>query len=166
MPLSKTEATDRALLRHYLPRERFVFNSRPDWLKYPPTNRNLELDIFLPDRNIAIEISGVQHGRHIPGLQPTFQDFVIQMARDTFKAEACKHGGVTLYTLTSFQLLQRNFEPFIRQFMTESEWRRTTPPLHLYRQAEKLTRMKVARRSRRTSGRVTLLQRMWRLLGR
>ena len=164
MPLSKTEATARALLRHYLPREQFVYNSRPDWLKYPPTNRNLELDILMPDRNVAIEVDGAQHGRHIPGFQPTFLDFVVQQRRDMYKLEACALRGMTLYKLTSFDLTQRRFEPFIRQFLTESEWRRTSPPLHLYRQAEKLSRMKVIKRRRRKPGLLPLLQRTWKRL--
>lgn len=149
--MAKTEQLARALLRHYLPRERFLYNLRPDWLRYPPIGRNLELDIFLPGRIIAIEVQGVQHGRHIAGLQPTFTDFLVQQRRDAYKREAYQLQGVALYTLTSFHLLQRNLEPFIRQFMTESEWRNTTPPLNLYRQAEQLIRMKVVRPRRRSA---------------
>ena len=163
MPLSKPESTARALLRHYLPRERFVFNSRPDWLKYPPTGRNLELDIFLPARSVAIEVDGAQHGRHIPGLQSTFSDFVTQQSRDMYKLEACAHRHVALYKLTSFDLTQRRFEPFIRNLLTEAEWQRVTPPLHLYRQAEMVTRMKVVTvRTRRMRNR-TIWQRLIRL---
>jgi hypothetical protein len=160
MPLSKTESVARALLRHYLPRERFQYNVRPDWLKYPPTGRNLELDIYLPERHIAIEIDGVQHGRYIAGMQKDFTYFITQQRRDMFKLEACQHRGVTLYRLTSFDLTQRRFEPFIRQLMTESEWRRTTPPLHLYKQAEKLSRMKAVKSKRPKPG---LLKRLLRL---
>lgn len=126
---SRTESVARALLRHYVPRERFVYNSRPDWLRYPPTGWNLELDILLPDRNIAIEVDGVQHGRHIPGLQKTFEDLVMQQRRNIYKLEACKHRGIPLYKLTSSDLIQRRFEPFIRSLVAESEWRRATPPL-------------------------------------
>ena len=161
MPLSKTAAAARALLRHYLPRERFVYNSRPDWLKYPPTGRNLELDILLPDRNVAIEVDGVQHGRYIKGMQRDFADFVIQQSRDMYKLEACRHQGITLYKLTSFQLLQQHFEPFIRSLLTEAEWRHISPPLYLYRKAETLSRMKVVKRGRRKSGLLPLLQRTW-----
>ncbi len=157
MPTSRTESIARALLRHYLPRERFLYNIRPSWLRYPPTGRNLELDILLPDRNVAIEVDGVQHGRYIEGMQRSFQDFVVQQSRDMYKIEACARQGVNLHKLTSFDLTQRRFEPFIRSLLTEAEWRRTTPPLHLYRQAETLTRMKVVKRGRRKPG-------LWQLL--
>lgn len=142
---SRTECVARALLRHYLPRERFAYNSRPDCLHYPPTGRNLELDILLPDRIIAIEVDGVQHGRYIKGMQRSFQDFVDQQRRDMHELEACKQRGTTPYKLTSFQLLQRNFEPFIRQLLAEAEWRRTSPPPRLYRDAERLTRRRVVK---------------------
>lgn len=161
---SQTEQLLRDLLHHYLPHYRQVHNVRPDWLRYPPTERNLELDIFMPEPNLAWEADGSQHGRFIPGLQKNFADFVIQQSRDSYKIEACKIRGVTLYKLTSFDMTQRRFEPFIRWFVTESEWRRITPPLHLYAQAEKLSRMKVVKRRYRKPGLWPLLQRTWKRL--
>ena len=158
----RTEQVARALLRHYLPRERFVYSSRPDWLKYPPTGRNLELDILLPDRNFAIEVNDAQHGRHILGLQRNLQDFLVQQHRDAYKADACRLRGISLYTLTSFDLTQRRFELFIRQFVAESEWRRTTLPLRLYGQAEKLTWMKVVKA--KAQRRHSMIQRLLRLV--
>jgi len=38
-----------------------IVNYRPDWLKNPNTNRNLEIDIFFPIAKIAIEYNGIQH---------------------------------------------------------------------------------------------------------
>ena len=166
MLLSKTEFVARSLLRHYLPRERFRYNVRPDWLKYPPTGRNLELDILLPDRNIAIEVQGIQHGRYIEGMQREFKDFVVQQRRDAYKMEACKQRGITLYSLTSFDLTQRRFEPFVRPLLTEAEWRRITPPLYLYRQAEKLSSMRAVKIRYRKPGLIPLLQRAYRRLAR
>ncbi len=159
---SHTEQLLRDLLRHYLPDYQQVHNIRPEWLSYPPTGRNLEIDIFMPEANIAWEADGSQHGRFIPGLQRTFADFVVQQRRDMHKQEACKLNGITPYKLTSFDMTRVRFEPLIRQLVTESEWRRITPPLHLYRKAEKLSRMKVVRKRYRKPGLWPLLQRTWR----
>jgi hypothetical protein len=116
--------------------------------------------MYLPDRGIAIEIDGIQHGRFTKGLQRDFNAFTDQQAKDMHKIEVCRQRGITLYKLTSFQLTQRAFEPFIRTLLTESQWRTTPPPLHLYRQAETLSRMKVVKRPYRKPGLWPIIKRM------
>src|SRR5665811_1589246 len=104
---SQTEQLARNLLYHYQPRLRQVHGFRPDWLKNPVTGRNLEIDIWLPDIQVGIEIQGVQHGRPTKGLQRDFAAFEKQQRHDMLKIELAKQHGVTLYQLTSFDLTER-----------------------------------------------------------
>ena len=42
-------------------RTKIIQNYRPDWLKNPRTQRNLEIDIYLPEFKIGIEYQGGFH---------------------------------------------------------------------------------------------------------
>lgn len=164
MPLSKTEATARALLAHYFPRERFIYNIRPSWLINPKTGRRLELDIYCPDRKLAIEIDGIQHGRYIPGMHRDFEGFTDQQARDMHKIEACKAQGITLYKLTIFDMNLHRFPPFADRISKTHGLtlnRYAGYPHHLFKQADKLSRAKFKVRPYRKPGLWPLLQRMF-----
>ena len=43
---------------------------RPDWLKYPKTNKNLELDMYNAELKLACEYDGVQHTKFVPLFHP------------------------------------------------------------------------------------------------
>jgi hypothetical protein len=165
MPLSRTEYIARTLLRHYLPRERFLYGLRPDWLKNPETGHNLEIDIWMPERGIGFEINGSQHGRPIKGLQRDFAAFERQQRHDMLKYERCKERGYTLYSLTIFDLTQRRFEPFVKAFMAQhglgNQFRLTSPPPHLFAEAERLSQARVIKRRLRKPGLWPMLKRVF-----
>ncbi len=156
--LSKTEAVARGLLRHYLPDVRQHHNIRPTTRKGAKAYQiaqakrfgfdldNLEGDIYLEDFRTIVEISGIQHGRPVKFFHRKPDDFENQLERDRRKVELCRAQGIELYRLTAHQLVQREFEPFIRDLMKRhnryEHYRRTTPPRVLYVQAEKLSRQK------------------------
>jgi hypothetical protein len=52
----------------------------------------MELDIFIPDLNLALEYQGEQHYQNIF----RFSEQKIQMERDREKKQACKQSGITL----------------------------------------------------------------------
>ena len=78
-----------------------IYNYRPDFLKNPKTNRNLELDIYFPEQKIAFEING------------GFHKLRMQKLRDKFKQEKCIEEGIKLYTVFNLgyltMILQRDF---------------------------------------------------------
>ena len=80
---------------------------------------------------MAIEADGIQHGRHIAGMQKDFATFERQQDKNLWKLEEYRRRGITLYKLTTFDLTQPRFEPFIRDLMKQHGWyeqfRRTTP---------------------------------------
>lgn len=68
---------------------------RPDFLRYPKTGKNLELDGYNPEYQIAFEYQGVQHRKYSPGLfHETYEDFVQQQNRDAFKKKRCIEEGI------------------------------------------------------------------------
>jgi len=79
------------------------FNSvRPDFLKNPETNRNLELDMYCEEMNVAFEYNGCQHYHFIPGgfFHPRGEiDFKNQQKRDRFKEIKCKEAGIKLFVV-------------------------------------------------------------------
>ena len=60
--LSIWENALRKYLKLLYPYNNFYYNIRPDWLKWSSW-RNLELDIYCPEKNEAWEFQGVQHYR-------------------------------------------------------------------------------------------------------
>jgi hypothetical protein len=67
---------------------------RPDFLKYPKTGKNLELDGYSKDYNLAFEYQGVQHRKFCPLFHQTYQDFVDQLERDEYKKRRCEQLGI------------------------------------------------------------------------
>jgi hypothetical protein len=69
---------------------------RPDFLKYPKTGKNLELDVFNQDLMLALEYDGVHHRKYTEFFHKSEQDFIEQQERDRYKDEKCKELGITL----------------------------------------------------------------------
>jgi len=72
------------LNKKVLPGVKCIRNIRPDWLKNPGTGRNLELDIYYPELNLAFEFGGKTH------LQYT------QQRRDATKRRLAGKRGITI----------------------------------------------------------------------
>lgn len=83
--LSPGEREMKMILDKILPKEIFIDNFRPDWLKNPNTNRNLELDRYYPNLKIGFEYNGLQHRKKIDAEQ---------WERDKIKKSLCAKAGV------------------------------------------------------------------------
>lgn len=101
------ELLARESLKFLLPEYKSIYNHRPDWLKFPETGHNLELDVFYPELNFAVEINGKQHRLRY------------QRKKDQFKWETCRDRGVVLMVINNKQRLKK-----IR-FLLESYLRNT-----------------------------------------
>ena len=81
---------------------------RPDFLKNPVTNRNLELDCYNEDLKIAVEVQGRQHYDYSFGMHTNKQDYNSQQYRDHIKRELCAKNGIKLievpYTVSQLEL--------------------------------------------------------------
>jgi hypothetical protein len=69
---------------------------RPNFLQNPTTRKNLELDFYCPELNLALEYQGGQHYRFNQSYHNSVQDFYGQLERDRIKQELCTRHGVTL----------------------------------------------------------------------
>ncbi len=82
----------RVIVRYYIKSEIF-YNYRPDWLENPKTGRNLELDIYIPDRMLALEIQGLHH------------QTIKQILKDELKERVCKERGIKLIKIETLKQL-------------------------------------------------------------
>ena len=69
---------------------------RPDFLKSPLTNKNLELDCYNEDLRIALEYNGQQHYTFVPRFHKSKKDFYSQVHRDDWKRKRCREMGIRL----------------------------------------------------------------------
>ena len=78
-----------------------IFNKRfpsirPNFLKNPKTGKNLELDMYNEEIQLAIEYQGMQHRVYSPYFHKCEQDFYDQVERDNFKKIRCREVGIDL----------------------------------------------------------------------
>lgn len=71
-------------------------NVRLNLLKNENTGKNLELDCFNKDLNIAVEYNGASHYHFIPYFHKTYDKFVESINRDEYKKIMCKNNGIKL----------------------------------------------------------------------
>lgn len=69
---------------------------RPDFLQSPKTGKNLELDCYNSDLNIALEYNGIQHYKYNKYFHKSKKDFYSQVHRDDWKRKRCRELGIRL----------------------------------------------------------------------
>ena len=72
---------------------------RPNWLKNPKTNRNLELDCYNDELKIALEYNGLQHYEFPNSFHKTKEEFENQKERDKIKKKLCKERKINLISV-------------------------------------------------------------------
>lgn len=101
------------------------FNSvRPDWLKNPITNKNLELDGFNETiktplgKGLAFEYDGAQHSKYSPYFHGGNKyKFYYQLKKDSWKDNQCKKKGIMLIRIPYFVPFE-DLEKYIKEQLT------------------------------------------------
>lgn len=87
---------------------------RPEWLKNPTTGKNLELDGYCEELQLAFEYDGVQHARFDKHFHKSGTDFVYQVAKDDYKTKKCKIEGIDLIRIPHY-ISPISLEDYIRR---------------------------------------------------
>jgi hypothetical protein len=69
---------------------------RPDFLKNPRTNHNLELDGFSFNYLLGFEHQGKQHYHYPNTYHKSEKEFLYQLQKDKYKKQKCKELGIDL----------------------------------------------------------------------
>jgi len=91
--------------------EEFV-SCRPEWLKNPDTNRNLEIDIYCEKIKLGFEYNGAQHYIFIEQFHKTLDKFKELQKRDQLKLNKCIENGIKLISIP-YTVKIRNLQQFI-----------------------------------------------------
>jgi len=75
-------------------------NYRPEWLSTNDGGR-LELDFYIDELNLAIEVQGRQHYVFVPLFHHDHDDFKAQLERDRTKRRICEGMGIKLLEASS-----------------------------------------------------------------
>ncbi len=89
--ITKTERVVLELLIELFPKAKIISKDRKTLLN-PDTNRYLEIDFFIPEVGLAIEVNGVTHYSPIYGKKR----FERQLKNDEIKRNLCKELGLIL----------------------------------------------------------------------
>ena len=92
---SKLQRRVSELLSIFLGKYDIRENTRPQWLVTEDGAR-LELDFYIKELGIAIEVQGIQHYAYTPMFHESYEDFLRQKARDEFKRSVCAQRGIRL----------------------------------------------------------------------
>lgn len=89
-------------------------NIRPDFLKNPESNSNLELDCYNEEYAIAVEYNGIQHYKFPSVFHKTEQEFLNQVYRDRLKVKLCDEAGVYLISVPYWVDVYENHDSHIK----------------------------------------------------
>lgn len=112
MATSKLQIAVGDLLDKTFPQYRVRENYRPDWL-VSSNNTKLELDFYIEELNIGIEVQGVQHYEYTPFFYKDYAEYELRLKYDQEKKDLCHGLGIQLielYTLMDAIVQIRNIE--------------------------------------------------------
>lgn len=101
MSTSKLQRECKRVLTYHFGKYTILQNYRPEWLTNKTTGKPLELDFYIPDLEIAVEVQGRQHVEFTPFFHAEYRDFLRRKRYDTEKSRMCKENRVHLFEVFS-----------------------------------------------------------------
>jgi len=134
MSTSKLQRQVSALLGVHLGQYTIRENHRPEWLD------GLELDFYIEELRVGIEVQGQQHYEYVPMFHQDYDGFLAQQERDEHKADLCQHLDVALHYVETAHEILPLIERLIKKQLPE-----TTHPNFISKQAKQDDAIKVRR---------------------
>jgi len=100
---------------------------RPDFLKYPKTGKNLELDGYNRRLNLAFEYNGKQHYEYEKYFHKSYSDFEEQQQRDNYKMKRCQELGIEVIVIP-YTIPYGKLNQYITQELTKKGLLPDSPP--------------------------------------
>lgn len=94
------------------------YKIRPNFLKNNKTGRNLEIDLFNKELNLAVEIQGIQHYKFTPKFHLSEKHFIEQKQRDYMKKERCQQYGIKLIEIP-YYIKEKDLQSFLIKRLQE-----------------------------------------------
>lgn len=135
------------MLYYNFPYLKIYENHRPEWLR-GKSLEILELDFYIPERNIALEIQGRQHYEYVPFFHGEYDNYLIQLERDRVKKEICYGRNIKLFEISSAFELDIFINDFKEKENTPNEEEKYPVDQYTeknFRSVEKITLMRVNR---------------------
>lgn len=98
MPTSKLQDYIYRRLLYKYPHAKIKFNHKPYWLLSSDLSR-LEIDIYMPDFKVAIEVQGEQHFKYIAHFHKNYDGFRKRLRLDKEKRDLCYGRGIRLFEI-------------------------------------------------------------------
>lgn len=95
----------------------FIGGRRPAWLVNPLTGGRMELDMYCPERALAIEYDGPSHLAFPNGVHRSEAAFRAGRGRDALKEAVCARNGVTLLRFSAFSLSEETPDAEVARFI-------------------------------------------------
>ncbi len=89
-------------------KQRYKLDSILEDVTIPGTR--LSLDFYLPQRQIAVEVQGEQHGEFNPFFHEDMSDFNAQQDRDAQKLQFCELNNIKLLTFDNAEEAREYFQ--------------------------------------------------------
>ena len=98
MSTSKLQIAVGEMLDSTFPEFSIKENYRPDWLKSSSLT-NLELDYYIEELSIGLEIQGAQHYQFVPFFHGSIENFDKRKLYDQEKKDLCYGNGIKLFEI-------------------------------------------------------------------
>lgn len=118
-------------------------NYRADWLLDSQLSR-LELDFYIPDLCLAIEVQGDQHFAFIPFFHKNQEGFALRKQRDREKADLCYGRDIRLVEVCT----QSDIDILIHEYIAKLR----SQPKYRYAEPAGIPRIRQSRTGRRKAG--------------
>lgn len=140
MDRSRPEIIIRNTLEELFPGVSFP-SVRPSFLRYLPTGRNLELDIYNASLRLAVEYNGIQHYEFTPAFHKSRRDLTAQQERDAFKVARVKELGIDLLTIP-YTVQDEDIPNMVRAWVAELN--RTPEEIAIAQRVDRCQEVKVS----------------------